>query len=232
MIISKLRFYSTLSWAGLTVFELLVALVLFSLIVLGFMNFDLFTHNQVLTADYRGNLQNELSFLIEHMNKNFSRAIGSEKANGVDSVVRIVDDGVDNITMSIYVDANGDGQNQQPPVFVGRLDYYVGYRYYYGGTVNQIHRIFYCGECLDLLCNPAACINPPNAGEELSNKINNPAVPGPFTKPGAPGALNGNFITVELSACWDPTGAKGLCGGGNNPSQTVRTQINMPSVTY
>ncbi len=217
------------SWAGLTIFELLIALVLLSLIILGFMNFDLFTHNQVLTADYRGNLQNELSFLVEHMHKNFSRAIGNEMANGNNTVVRVVDDGIDNITMSIYVDVNGDGQRQTPAVpGPNRVDYYVGYRYYYaGGTSNTIS---YCGECLNQICNPAACINPSNVGEELSNKINNSAIPGPFTKPGG-ATLNENYITVELSACWDPDGLPNPCGSGNNPSQTVRTRMNMPSVT-
>lgn len=219
-----------LSFAGLTLLELLIALVLLSLIVLGFMNFDLFTHNQVVTAGARGNLQNELSFVVEHINKNLVRAIGNEMANGNNTVVRIRDDRVDNITMSIYIDANGDGIRQDPVIHPGvNDDYYVGYRYFYAGPSR--YNIVYCRRCPNRVC-----LQCPVPEETLTIRINSLDNRGagrdPFTKPDPVGALNDNFINIELSACWDPSGTKGRCGSGNNPQQIIRTRMNMPMVTY
>jgi Tfp pilus assembly protein PilV len=62
------------SQKSVSLIELLIALVLFSIIVLSFTSIDLFSRRNVLTADMRATLQNELSHTLEHMSKNILRA--------------------------------------------------------------------------------------------------------------------------------------------------------------
>jgi len=62
------------SQKSVSLVELLIALVLFSIIVLSFTSIDLFSRRNVLTADMRSTLQHELSYTLEHMSKYVLRA--------------------------------------------------------------------------------------------------------------------------------------------------------------
>jgi|GEM_PF-2456545 len=59
-----------------TLLELIIAMVLLIIIMLGFVSVDLFSRHHLFTADKRTKLQNELSLVLEHMSKNIIRSTG------------------------------------------------------------------------------------------------------------------------------------------------------------
>lgn len=61
---------------GITLIELLIAMVLLSIIVLGLNSIDFFSHFHLITSDRRARIQNEASFALEHMSKQITNAIG------------------------------------------------------------------------------------------------------------------------------------------------------------
>lgn len=63
---------------SLTLLELIISLVLISLIVLGFASLDLYARYNVQQADRRAKVQNTLSYVLDHMTKNISKAIGDK----------------------------------------------------------------------------------------------------------------------------------------------------------
>lgn len=62
---------------GINLIELIVAMVLMSLVILGFFSVELFCQYHVLSSDRRARLQNELSYSIEYMSKYVYQSIGS-----------------------------------------------------------------------------------------------------------------------------------------------------------
>jgi hypothetical protein len=56
--------------------ELLIALVIMGLLVIGFSSIDLFSRFHVIASERRAKLQNEVSFGLEHMTKTVGAAIG------------------------------------------------------------------------------------------------------------------------------------------------------------
>jgi hypothetical protein len=46
-------------------------------------------------------------------------------------------------------------------------------------------------------------------------------------------AIKDNYITIEITACWDPGGKKSHadCGSQDNPLVTMKNRITMPSVS-
>lgn len=61
---------------SITLMELLIAIVLMTLMVLSFASIDLFSRYHVFTADRRAQVQNEVSYVLEHMAKNIGSGIG------------------------------------------------------------------------------------------------------------------------------------------------------------
>ncbi len=62
---------------SITLVELLVAVVLVGLLVLGISSLDVFSRFHLLTADRRVQLQNEASLCIERIAKDVERGIGT-----------------------------------------------------------------------------------------------------------------------------------------------------------
>lgn len=61
---------------GITLIELLVAIILLSVVALAVGNIDLFSRHHLLSSDRRLKLQNELSFTLEHISKNVYQGVG------------------------------------------------------------------------------------------------------------------------------------------------------------
>jgi len=61
---------------SITLIELLVSIVLMSLIVLSLGSINLYSHYHVINADRRAKVQNDVTYVLEHMAKNLSQAIG------------------------------------------------------------------------------------------------------------------------------------------------------------
>lgn len=62
---------------AVTLVELLIAVVLISLIALGFSSIDIFSRHHVISADRRAKLQNELAYALEDIQKNVSQGVGN-----------------------------------------------------------------------------------------------------------------------------------------------------------
>lgn len=69
---------------GITILELIMSLVLLSFVILGFNSFTMFSRSQVLGADRRMKIANNVFYVLEHMQKYISRGIGSRNDTCVD----------------------------------------------------------------------------------------------------------------------------------------------------
>jgi len=56
--------------------ELLVAIIVMSLVMMGVYCIQIFSDNQVVTSNRKAAMQNEVSFILEHMSKQLNQAIG------------------------------------------------------------------------------------------------------------------------------------------------------------
>lgn len=203
---------------GLTLIELLIALVLLSLVVLGFSSIVLFSRYHVISADRRAKLQNNLSYILEHMTKQIAKAIGNEKIDLAYSVIderNSVSGVTDTSAVRVYVDGNLNGQRDT----VAGSDYWKAYRFRnYGG---QAYSVNYCLECLTKACSNANCAV---AWETLGNNITNFSISKPAN---ADNTLSYNYVDVDIAARWFP----GQPVSVDNPEINMRTRIKMPSVS-
>ena len=62
---------------SLTLFELIIAKSLLSVLVLAFSSMELFSRRHVVTSDRQALLQNEASLALEHMSKNVQQGMGN-----------------------------------------------------------------------------------------------------------------------------------------------------------
>lgn len=61
---------------ALTLVELLVSVMIVGMLIVGFYGFETFTNTQVIDADRRAKVQNQLAYCLEHMSKYIQRANG------------------------------------------------------------------------------------------------------------------------------------------------------------
>lgn len=90
---------------SVTLIELLIVIVLFTLVVLSFSSIDLFSRRQVLNLERQTGLQNEASTFLMHMSKNMALAIGGI----ADYPVTVSAPGGSQVLVEIDIDSNGDG---------------------------------------------------------------------------------------------------------------------------
>ncbi|MFA4888569.1 MAG: hypothetical protein WC628_03215 [Candidatus Omnitrophota bacterium] len=109
------------------------------------------------------------------------------------------------VNISAFIDAYpGDGQR-------GSADYWIKYSFNRGER-----NLTYCGNCgADKNC--AVC---GSSWEKISDKVYdfnaNPT---------------DNFISLNITACYDPKEKKFLCGTPDNPTANLTTRIKMPQVS-
>ncbi|MBP7216332.1 MAG: hypothetical protein KBA46_03500 [Candidatus Omnitrophica bacterium] len=89
---------------AMTMLELIVALSLTALVMVGLFHMDVFARFRLMSSERRTVVQNEASLILEHMTRNCMAAIGNEIMHGSESVIDRIPGGV-----RVYVDA-GDGQ--------------------------------------------------------------------------------------------------------------------------
>jgi Tfp pilus assembly protein PilV len=124
-------FYSRRS---LTLIELLIAIILLAVIILGVNSIDIFSRYHFISTDRRAKLQNDVSLCLEHITKSVSQAIGNEAVTA-GSVVS-----VNGNKLSVFIDANGNGM-------VDTGDYWIGYKFNSGQ-----HTLTYCSQCNNSAC--------------------------------------------------------------------------------
>lgn len=99
--------------SAVTLLELMISLTILGLLVIGLSSIDTFSHRELKVSDNRSKLQNEISYVLEHMAKNINKAIGD-----INDVPVALEDS--NKRVKVYIDANKDGL---------RNDYNIAYQY-------------------------------------------------------------------------------------------------------
>ena len=132
---------------GLTILELLVVAVLLSLISLGFFNLHIYSQDQVFQSDRRAKVQNEISFVLEHMTKQIKGtnlrggAIGDTINN---APLTLVAGGGGINQIRILIDFNNNGRLDPPGA--GNTDKLIAYRFNNNNIVRFaktiVHRIW------------------------------------------------------------------------------------------
>lgn len=98
---------------SVTLLELLISIVLLGMIVLGFSTIELFGRFHALSSDRRAKLQNEASYVLEHMTKRISEAVGSRAVPGQDPI-SVADIGSD-AAITAWIDLNQNGRLEAAP---------------------------------------------------------------------------------------------------------------------
>jgi MSHA biogenesis protein MshO len=184
---------------AVTLIELLVAIILLSVITLGLAGINIFSRFHVISSERRAKLQNEASFVLEHMTKEINRAIGNTAIAGENPVLISGDPAV-----SVYVDSDasgGPGDGVRDTV----NDHWIAYRFT-GSTAPQFQVLYY-----------PSYVNPTDPNESIAKRILSP--------PNI--TLTDNYLSVQLTACWDPAVAESV----DNPCVDMSTRIKMPSVS-
>ncbi len=137
---------------SLTLIELLIAITLLSVIILAISNIDLFTYFHTISADRRVKVQNEVSYVLEHMTKEISKAIGD--VNNPATNTTAISGGI-----GVYVDLASDGSAGDGRRGTGG-DRWIGYR----RSTNDFQ---YCSNC-------GSGVNPScSSWDTLSGRITN-----------------------------------------------------------
>lgn len=201
---------------SVTLLELLLAITLLGLIVLGISNLEVFSRYQVTSSDRRAQLQNEASLVLEHMAKWISRAIGDPN----DMAVKAYDD---NKGIRIRIDDNpADGR-------VSPADTWIAYRHedIADPPIDSEVRFYPNAGNTEIL--PVG----PNAYQVLARKvlISTPTLyglefSGNFD---ANGWLADNAIEVKIITRWNPVSSVPV--SPDNPQVQMRNIIRMPSVS-
>lgn len=166
---------------GVTLLELLIAIAMLGMIVLAFSSIDKFSRFHVQSSDKRAQVQNEASYVLEHMVKEIGKARG----------------GFNNLPVT--VDA-GSQQGINVTTANGQIRYaYASMQINYTDTSNST--------------------------ATLSNKITNCAFSHTWN------GVKENFITVNITACYDPNETLQVCGSPENPSVNMQNRIYMPAVS-
>ena len=219
---------------AVTLIELLIAIALLSMVVIGFSSIDMFSRYHVLTSTRRAKVQNEVSLLIESVTKKVSRAIGNERIDSPDSVIdiyNVTNDG-EKERIKFYVDADGTYANgiREEPVNKPNLtvDHWEAYRFFNCSSgASRRCEVQYCAVCKNRNCQN--CNKPGWDWEVLSNKTIEFKPIKPVVSD-SDHTLTDNYIQLNITACWDVKD-ESTCGTPDNPIVNVTTRIKLPSVS-
>ena len=190
----------SLNKQSVTLLELVISLAILGILVLSFTSIDLFSRFHVISADRRAKIQNEASNAIEHMAKQISRGVGT-----VATVPVIINTPPTGDRIKVRTDQNLNGIIDD-----NTATCFISYRF--NAATNQI--VFFPQYSI------AGWSNAP-ANEQVAAQI----VACAFTYNAA-----NDFVTVDLTACWNPLSPL-TCGNPDNPSVQIRTNIKMPGVS-
>lgn len=188
---------------AITIIELIVSILLLGMIVLGMFSIDLFSREQFLSTDKRVKLQNEAVYVLSHMSKQLSTAIG-DVGHADNWAVKFSYTSGDLTSLSAKVDTNANGRRDNT------TDAEISYCY--GVTGCNI-----AAAANTLYFNSNTIGSPVPAGEMLSSHVT-------FFD----ASRAGNCVNINLTVCYDPTQT---CGTSVNPQYNIETSVKMPSVS-
>lgn len=213
---------------SVTLLELLIAVALLSVVVLGLTSIDFFSRNNVISADYKAALQNKIYLGLEHVRKNAVLAIGNERIDGARNVIDTVDTtfNSEGDRLKIYADKNGNGIRDDGAT--GWIAYRANYDHA-DGSGNK-YQLLYCSQCPDKTCNACGGTGWVSVAPNITwfNAVK--------TEDGSTFMTN-NYLDVTMTAClhpeWSEAGNPGAdCGSSSdNPQTTMTTRILLPAVS-
>jgi type II secretory pathway pseudopilin PulG len=192
-----------------TLVEVLVAVVLFSMIMFGVYNMQLFSDNQVVLASRKSVLQRECAYVLEHMSKQMLHAVSGASFP--------VDFDPAGNKIRIWIDSNGDGRLQTNTDPSGVVDSLIYYRHDAAGNIT------FCANATTALFPATSSCNVAEEllGTHMLSDINTTNFA--FTNAN-------NYVEVNMTACWKP-GTPGNCGSLKNPKSEFRNRIPLPAVS-
>ena len=203
---------------GVTLLELIIAVCIFTLIVIGFSSIDTFSRYHVVSSDRRVKLQNDASYVLEHMAKHITGidtqggAIGDVTNTPTSSPVSLTFIGGENAIV-INIDYNNNGKWDGTST-----DRQIAYRY---SAAN--YEIWYYSPYSG---------GTPGSPEVITSKKIRPNFSSTTSQPTycsySTSAPYNDYIEVQIGACWDPAGT---CGTPDNPALSMKNRIYMPAVS-
>jgi hypothetical protein len=184
--------------------ELLIALVLLSMIVLGIANIEIFCKQVFMGADRKTTVINEATYIVEHMSKYIGRAIGDARNLTVNSEDPV--SGCDNVTR-VWIDYTETGVKDNG-------DREIVYCFN-----NASHTLKYYPN-YQTWVDPGPPLDPPNTTSEVLSR-NTMVYDVAF-------ASTMGYVDVTVATCWN---ASISCGTIDNPRVSLQTRIVMPSVS-
>ncbi|MBN1912841.1 MAG: type II secretion system protein [Candidatus Omnitrophica bacterium] len=185
-----------------TLLELIIAVILLGILVVGLSSIETFSRRHLRTTDQRTRLQNDLSYLLEHMARNINHAIG------LSSETVVLDpspcSGGD-CRITVFI----DNLSATDPDLLGMrdsADYNISYSFN-----SSSHTVYYYKNYVDEF----------SSKEVVASNIETfmPSY-----------SDTNNYIEVNASACWDPS--LGTCGEEiRNPQVDMNNRIEMPAVS-
>ena len=213
-------------WRGLTLLELLIALCLFSLVVIAVASMEVYARNQTVVMQRRVKLQNDLSVLFAYLAKGAGAAVGNGSGGGLAALPGKIAVKTPQVnpkaydSLQFYADAN---QNGRWDVFPN--DFWIAFVWTgVAGPLAERRMVrFYPN------IPPQPVINEGNPYEIIAYGITNFVVQ---VRPTNAAGNTINYVQVTATACWNvSTPALALtCGSSDNPSLTMSTTLNMPQV--
>ncbi|RKY30908.1 MAG: hypothetical protein DRP74_05990 [Candidatus Omnitrophota bacterium] len=197
----KNRHLGIVGTQAVTLIELLIAMSIFSFIALSAVSIGIFSYHHTVDTDRRTELQNEASFVLEHMTKHMVGAIGS-MVDSDPAVVPYVEGGV--LTgFRVRIDDLVHGDQGM----VDNQDEWIAYRV----PPSTFELVFY----------PEA--KDGNLPVEAHKEVLTNRVP----EGGFIFEVIDNFVNVTLTVRWNP--AEDVLP--NNPEVKMTTGVSMPSVS-
>jgi type II secretory pathway pseudopilin PulG len=193
---------------SITLLELVISISILGLLALAFSNLDTFTRYHVMTSDRRARLQHEASYVLEHMAKEITKAIGDFSQVPVEGTATARIEG--DPAIKIWIDYNGSKGLRDTS------DRQIAYRFTSTtSNPNDKYQIWYYSNCVGSDCG--------SQPEVLARQI---------TGFSATYDSANSYVDVQITACWDPDGSPLACGTPDNPSINLHNSIDLPSVSH
>ncbi|MCX5708102.1 MAG: prepilin-type N-terminal cleavage/methylation domain-containing protein [Candidatus Omnitrophica bacterium] len=190
---------------AITLIELIISVVLLGMVMLGFYGIDMFSRQQFLAADKRSKVQNEANYALSHMSKHLLAAIGDFD----NPAVIITSSGANNAKIVATIDSVADGVRNTS----SGSDCNIGYCFNDAGCNAA-------AQAYTILFNSNISSSSPPAAEVIARHVRSFNV-----------TQNGNYLTMHIITCWQPSGTPKACGTLDNPAMNLTNIIKMPSVS-
>ncbi len=209
-----------LNHSSFTLVELVIAIMLLGVLVLSFFSIDLFTRGHAQDSERRAQLQNVLTFVIEHMKKNITGTASSGGAVGDPGAAPLNFTAIaGENSLRVWVDQNPNGMRDGSDRELGYRYHPANYQIWYYDSVGsgsyEVLTRGRPGSTNSFILGDFSVINSGDFNQPTQLRYN---------------SVN-NYLDVKITACWDATGASGSCGSMGNPSVSMHARLYMPSVS-